>query len=1112
MKKLFAFTAALLLAGTVAAGELALTTKGISIKKGDIDLVMTYPAIDNAGKAVNGKLKLDGGKAVLDYGEGRSMTCSVTKDGVEFSAVGGEKLRYVSEIPLPTTWGGKFQWRAGKVRRLIKGAESGTLPPQAQGKNWCLYDGIGDTLSLGNQKNAVTFDFFMHWLLKDDRVWNWDRLAIRCMFGLKNGKGKFKISFSENLPLTGKEKVKLTPKGVAFKQGAFDSTLAWPVYFYNTKKVIKPSQVTISPDGSRAELDYGQGRKVNFILQNDTLIYRYNDSAGKLAAESRPCVEMFLSTIFTENGGAWKFLNPHKSAKGMAESVFPRQKADQWFSFAGAADGCLVTTANGKGDSMLVKCPQTIYYMKDWRLWGKFWFSLTFFPRIQNNESKVTLTFTKGKAAKVIDRYGQFINVDFPEKVRNEAELKADIAADEAYYASLPKNKRTFWGGLPGSKEKYGLTATGFFHLEKVAALNNRLVLVDPEGNLYFHIGLSGLMPGNEFTCVTGREDIYEELPPDKGNMKPATWHISGKRAVSFYLANYIRKFGSYHPVKWQKQMVDRAKTWGFNSYGTFMTVHGNNDKLGFGYTACIERYANRQPFHLICPSFIDPYDPYNYPLLEKDFKAQTKRFMKSPMLIGYFTENERSYNIVVPAILATDKAIPAKRVFAEMMKERYQGNISKFNAAWNVSCDSFDDLAVKAIRPGTSSEAENDLAAFEMKFFDDYYKLICGTLRKIDPDHLLLGERFLIAQTYNDAAVKAIGKYSDIFSVNYYTDEYDPAEIERFAKISGKPLLLSEWSFGSPSQGLFGCRNKANDDERGKAYSRYVENAAASPYVVGIQWMNLLDESNTGRGFTTTNGERFNMGFLNVCDRPFKKLINHASKSNSKVYDLMQKKVKPVAVLAAQNAHAETKILGIGKVKPGYPVNALRDKYPGRPGEVINRSVAGRNPQKSDRADMICGWDEKYLYILLTVADDTPACNTHKQAMWMGDCVEVFYGAGVNLQGKMRSSDRQLGIRVNTDPNRQYRWQCNGGDVSTKSKVKSFVRIASDRKSYSMELALPWSEIRVKPRTGLRFGFDIAINFSGKTNNEQANKLVWNGLEENYFRRSLWGTGVLED
>ena len=72
-----------------------------------------------------------------------------------------------------------------------------------------------------------------------------------------------------------------------------------------------------------------------------------------------------------------------------------------------------------------------------------------------------------------IDRYGQFADMDFPGKVKSDKELQADVEADKKYYGSFKPEKRTFWGSIPGSKEKYGLKATGFFHLEKVKALNN---------------------------------------------------------------------------------------------------------------------------------------------------------------------------------------------------------------------------------------------------------------------------------------------------------------------------------------------------------------------------------------------------------------------------------------------------------------------------------------------------------------------------------------------------------------------------------------------------------------------------------------------------------------
>ena len=49
---------------------------------------------------------------------------------------------------------------------------------------------------------------------------------------------------------------------------------------------------------------------------------------------------------------------------------------------------------------------------------------------------------------------------------------------------------------------------------------------------------------------------------------------------------------------------------------------------------------------------------------------------------------------------------------------------------------------------------------------------------------------------------------------------------------------------------------------ERGKAYRYYVENSAASPYIIGTHWFQMVDDLPTGR---PGDGERLNYGFLNA-------------------------------------------------------------------------------------------------------------------------------------------------------------------------------------------------------------------------------------------------------
>jgi hypothetical protein len=354
----------------------------------------------------------------------------------------------------------------------------------------------------------------------------------------------------------------------------------------------------------------------------------------------------------------------------------------------------------------------------------------------------------------IIDRYGQFKKLDFPGKVTDDAQLKADIEADKVYYASFKRPERTFWGGLPGSKEKYGLKATGFFHLEKIKALNNREMLVDPEGNLYFHIGMCSTQPGNEFTRVAGREQIYEWLPEEKGKFKPARLGVT----ASFYIANWIRKFGSFDRAQWQGVMLERCRQLGFNSHAAFTSIFGDNLKYGFAVTPCIERFQRLQPFRKVNEKFIDPFDEYNIPLLEKAFERTTKRYKGKPEVIGYYTENETFYTTVISDIFRCTKPMKVKQHLAVFMKERYKNDIAAFNKNWNSAFQSFNEIVTAELKANTPA-ANRDAAAFEELFFETYYKLVRNTLNKLSPGHLFLGERFLMGQTHNSAVMKAMGK-----------------------------------------------------------------------------------------------------------------------------------------------------------------------------------------------------------------------------------------------------------------------------------------------------------------------------------------------------------------
>jgi hypothetical protein len=81
-----------------------------------------------------------------------------------------------------------------------------------------------------------------------------------------------------------------------------------------------------------------------------------------------------------------------------------------------------------------------------------------------------------------------------------------------------------------------------------------------------------------------------------------------------------------------------------------------------------------------------------------------------------------------------------------------------------------------------------------------------------------------------------------------------------------------------------------ANQRERGVAYRYYVEQCAAHPALVGTHWFQWLDQPATGRN----DGENYNIGFIDVTDRPYEELVDAAVTTHERLLDVHSGKIPP--------------------------------------------------------------------------------------------------------------------------------------------------------------------------------------------------------------------------
>jgi hypothetical protein len=107
---------------------------------------------------------------------------------------------------------------------------------------------------------------------------------------------------------------------------------------------------------------------------------------------------------------------------------------------------------------------------------------------------------------------------------------------------------------------------------------------------------------------------------------------------------------------------------------------------------------------------------------------------------------------------------------------------------------------------------------------------------------------------------------------------------VERTYRLTGRPVMVTEFHIGVPENGLgSGLVQAMNQTERGIAYRYFVEQAMSLPYCLGAHWFAWRDEPVLGR----MDGENYNIGFVDVTDRPYPELIDAVKATDHDLFDV---------------------------------------------------------------------------------------------------------------------------------------------------------------------------------------------------------------------------------
>lgn len=436
----------------------------------------------------------------------------------------------------------------------------------------------------------------------------------------------------------------------------------------------------------------------------------------------------------------------------------------------------------------------------------------------------------------IVDEFGQWAAGDWPGKVRAASDLEAAWRREDEELKKPTDYGYCPYGGWKARQER----ATGFFH---TAEVEGRWWLVDPDGHLFFSTGMDCVRLGDQ-SPLAGREKLFTKLPPGSDT------------TVNFYQANAKSRYGEPALLEnWKAKSEERLRAWGFNTVANW-SQPALYEKPRLPFVTNIQVARGARNWHGFPDVFSDAFQQ----AADEQAREQCTRFRDEPLLIGYFIGNEPRW----PGRNLADTILNDAEASAT------QAFIKRFLAE----------------KQDTAASREQLLEALARQ----YHKVIADAIRKADPNHLVLGIRY--AGNVSDAMLRANDVF-DVFSINIYRWEPDPAQIQHIYETLKKPVMIGEFHFGAVERGYAPSLVMVKDQaERGIAFQYYVEHAAALASVIGVHYFQFGDQPVTGR----FDGENYNLGFVSQQDVPYAEMVQFARSVHRRINEVHAGMLQPAS------------------------------------------------------------------------------------------------------------------------------------------------------------------------------------------------------------------------
>ncbi|MGN6555089.1 MAG: hypothetical protein ACTHLW_15385 [Verrucomicrobiota bacterium] len=391
-----------------------------------------------------------------------------------------------------------------------------------------------------------------------------------------------------------------------------------------------------------------------------------------------------------------------------------------------------------------------------------------------------------------------------------------------------------------GGQAARTVKAKGFFYTIKLA---DRWWLVDPDGGLFLHKGVTSVAPPRSSQAKV----LFAEKFGSQSN-----WAAQTTALLRDHGFNGLGGFSDWPSLALAPQPLAGTRIWNFmSSYGR---------KRGGTFS---------QPGHTGYPNdCIFVFDP-GFETFCDEHAKQLAADRENRNLLGHFSDNELPFKIeALDNYLKLPDSDPGHQAARNWLTGRHGANAT------------------------AKDITDADRSAFLGVVVERYFRVVSSAIKKYDPNHLFLGSRFYGSDLRRPEIFRAAGPYLDVVSVNYYNAwSPDPARLAMWEREARKPVLVTEWyvkaeDSGMPNQGGAGWLVKTQGD-RGRFYENFTLGLLESKLCVGWHWFKYIDNDPNDTKSDPSNRDS-NKGILDNHYEPYEALLASMKRINERVYSLV--------------------------------------------------------------------------------------------------------------------------------------------------------------------------------------------------------------------------------